>query len=99
MAMHNNLDTFLKALNRGAPLENVARLGFIHDEPKGIKAVDQKGAGAGVTQTRLYTFPDSDTKTVHLITIGRKGTQKADLEYASDFVDDLRKRKEKTNGE
>jgi hypothetical protein len=97
--MHDNLDTFLKALNGGVPLENVARFGFVHDEPKGIKAVDQKGAGAGVTQTRLYTFPDSDTETVHLITVGNKSSQKANIKYASEFVDDLRKRKENTNGE
>ena len=65
MAMQDNLDTFLKALNRGVPLENAARLGFIHDEPKGIKAVDQKGAGVGVTQARLYT---SLTATLRLST-------------------------------
>ena len=97
-AMHNNLDTFFKALNRGATLENAIRYGFIHNEPRGIKAIDQKGAGAGVKQTRLYTFPDNTTKTVHLITIGDKRSQKADVRYACDFVDNLRKREEKTNG-
>ena len=88
-AMHDNLDTFYRTLNRGIPLQNAVRFGFIHDEPKGIKAIDQKGTGAGVKQTRLYTFPDNTTKVVHLITIGDKNSQKADIRYASDFVDNL----------
>ncbi len=96
--MHDNLDTFFTALNWGALLENAARYGFIHDEPKGIKAIDQKGAGAGVKQTRLYTFPNNTTKIVHLITIGDKNSQSADIQYASDFVDNLGMREGKTGG-
>ena len=98
-AMHNNLDTFFMALKRGALLENAVRYGFVHDERKGIKAIDQKGAGAGVKQTRLYIFPNKTTKTVHLITIGDKSSQKADIQYAGDFVDNLGTRKGETDGE
>lgn len=87
-AMHDNLDTFFKALNQGASVEN-ARFGFIHNEPKGVKAIDQKGAGGGVKQTRLYVFPDTISKIVHLITIGDKNTQRADIRYAVAFVDNL----------
>ncbi len=87
MAMHDNLDTFFTALNRGTPLENSVRFGFVHAEPKGIKAIDQKGAG--VKQTRLYILPNNTTKIIHLITVGDKNSQKADVRYASDFVDNL----------
>ena len=98
-AMYNNLDTVVKALNSGAPVQNVSCFGFVHDEPKGIKAIDQKGAGAGVKQTRLYTFPNKATKILHLITIGDKDSQKADVQYASDFVDDLDTRMGETDGQ
>ena len=38
----NNLDSYFKALNEGAnPLQ--IKAGFIHNEPEGIKAIDQKG--------------------------------------------------------
>ena len=97
--MLDNLDTVFKALCSGAPVQNVSCFGFVHDEPKGIKAIDQKGAGAGVKQTRLYTFPDNTTNTVHLIIVGDKNSQKADIKYASDFVDNLGERKGETNGE
>ncbi len=97
--MHDNLDTVLKALSSGAPVQNVSCFGFVHDEPKGIKAIDQKGAGAGVKQTRLYIFPDNTTNTVHLIIVGDKKSQKADIKYATDFVDNLGAQKGETNGE
>ncbi|HUT13866.1 MAG TPA: hypothetical protein VMY42_25480 [Thermoguttaceae bacterium] len=96
-AMHDNLDTFVGALNRGA-MPAHEHFGFIHDEPKGIKAIDQKGAGAGVKQCRLYIFPDTTTKIVHLITIGDKSSQKADIQYACQFVDSLITREGDTNG-
>lgn len=44
LAVHDNLDTFLRALNEGAKLEQ-AKFGFIHSEPRGVLAIDQKGGG------------------------------------------------------
>ncbi len=96
-AMHDNFDTFHKSLNQGMSLEQASCLGFVHDEPKGIIAIDQKGAGAGTRQTRLYIYPDATTKILHLITIGTKErhSQKADIQYASEFVDSLRQEQNK----
>lgn len=88
LAMHDNLDTLFQALQRGANVNDI-RFGFVHGESRRILAIDQKGAGAGVTQTRLYIFPDKSSKIVHLITVGDKGTQKADIRYAVEFVDNL----------
>lgn len=87
-AMHDNLDTFFGILCKDVPLEQI-HFGFIHDEPSGVKAIDQKGAGTGVKQTRLYTYPDTNTEIVHLITVGDKDSQTADIRYATEFVNDL----------
>ena len=95
--MLDNLDTYFGALNQGAVLEQI-HYGFVHSEPKGVKAIDQKGAGAGVKQTRLYIFPDTDTQIVHLITVGDKSSQKKDIKFAVEVVDDLSTHKGKTNG-
>lgn len=40
-----NLDTRLDALHEGAMPEQLKKLGFVHSEPKGILAIDQKGPG------------------------------------------------------
>ena len=95
-AMLDNLDTFHKALCQGMSLERVP-FSFVHqDEPKGIMLIDQKGAGAGVRQTRLYIYPDATTKILHLITIGFKErhSQRADIQYATEFIDSLRREKD-----
>ena len=85
VAMHDNLDTFLGALSRGAKLEQIG-FGFVHNEPQGILAIDQKGGGAGLKETRLYIYPVRESQVIHLITIGDKNTQKADIQYACEFV-------------
>lgn len=44
-------------------------------------------------QTRLYVYLDPEDKTIHLITLGDKRTQKTDIKTASDFVEGLTSRK------
>ena len=73
LAVHNNLDTFLMALNQGAKLEQ-ARFGFIHTEPRGVLAIDQKGGGSSLKETRLYVYADTKAELVHLITLGDKNS-------------------------
>ena len=84
VAMLNNLDTFLRALNAGAPAE--VKFGFIHPEPYGALAIDQKGGGSGLKQTRLYTYPQKSEEILHLIIVGDKSSQKSDIEFCSQFV-------------
>jgi hypothetical protein len=55
-AMLANLQTVQDALRSGAKVEHLA-FGFVHREPGGVLAVDQKGGGAGLKQTRLYVHP------------------------------------------
>jgi hypothetical protein len=65
--------------------------GYIHDEGKGIRAIDQRGGAKGkLRQTRLYLYPDVDSKVLYLVTIGDKNSQKADVKLSADFVVQLK---------
>lgn len=94
--LFDNLDTYFNALQAGSLPVNI-KAGFIHREPYGVKAIDQKGRkkpGLGKPkEARLYIFPDTDTNTLHLITVGDKNSQKADITDCIDFVKDLKKNK------
>ena len=79
-AVLDNLDTYFKCLNTlGNPL--LIKTGFIHHEPKGIKAIDQKGGGQKVKlkQTRLYLYPYCEKNILYLLAIGDKTAQNNDI--------------------
>ena len=74
---------------------------FIHPEPDGIKALDQSGAKNKETrkvskkrhklkQTRLYIYPNTTTKTLHLLTLGGKKSQAGDIKYCKKIVKDIK---------
>lgn len=87
----------MKSLNAGAcPVQ--AKFGFVHPEPAGVLAIDQKGGGQGLKETRLYIFPDVTEKVVYLLTIGEKSDQGADIAKCKKFVEDLRNERE-SNGD
>lgn len=50
-----NLDSFFKALNAGIK-PSLIQAGFIHREPHGVVAIDQKGIKGSARQTRLYVY-------------------------------------------
>jgi transcriptional regulator with XRE-family HTH domain len=57
-AVLDNLDTYFQSLVAGVkPLQ--IRHGFMHNEPLGVVAIDQKGGGKNLAQTRLYVFGTS----------------------------------------
>jgi len=95
-AVMDNLDTFLKALNEGA-LPQQIKAGFVHVEPMGVRAIDQKGGGAALAETRLYVYPDEERKTLHLITLGDKRSQQNDIARCRRFVAHLRAQEEDHN--
>lgn len=88
----NELAAVLRNLQRLLSLSNVSKnskcleAGYLHKEPAGIIAIDQKGFSGNLEETRLYTYLIDETKTIHLITIGNKQTQHADIEYSKEFV-------------
>lgn len=89
-AVLDNLQRYFDQL-QSAKHPRVVQAGYLHHEPHGVVAVDQKGGGPALQQTRLYTFADSESRTLHLITIGGKKEQAADIKLCSDFVKDLTK--------
>lgn len=88
-AVLNNLQRYLDQLNV-AVNSRVVQGGYLHREPNGVVAVDQKGGGAALQQTRLYTFADDKNKILHLISIGDKDNQPEDIKSASNFVKRLK---------
>ena len=89
-AVLQNLQRYLNALNEAGRPE-IIKFGFIHHEPQGVKAIDQRGGGKDLKQTRLYTYAQLLDNTLHLITIGDKGSQKRDLQICRNFVSGIRK--------
>lgn len=89
-AMMNNLDTYIRALNKGVK-PALLQAGFIHREPLGVIALDQRGASGSPKQTRLYIYTYEVRNTVYLITIGDKISQKRDIDDCRNFVKALRK--------
>lgn len=98
----DNLDTFFKCLEAGADSGKIHR-GFIHSEPAGVLAIDQKGKGKHLKEFRLYIYPDDETETLHLITLGDKNSQSDDIQQCKKFVEALLAEKEsekpKTNND
>ncbi|OGS36021.1 MAG: hypothetical protein A2293_05790 [Elusimicrobia bacterium RIFOXYB2_FULL_49_7] len=91
-AMLENLDKYLKALNEGANPINI-QAGWIHHEPDGIKALDQKGTKGKPAQTRLYIFPAESSRQLHVITAGDKSSQRTDIQESRDYIKPLKERK------
>ena len=97
-AVLDNLDTFVNALQGGGKLP--IKFGFIHSEPRGILAIDQKGGrGGNLAETRLYIFPDPKSNTIYLLTIGDKRQQSKDIQTAVQYVKEIEKLHEKQENE
>jgi hypothetical protein len=97
-AVLDNLDTFLGALKAGAKVQH-ARFGFIHVEQHGVLAIDQKGGGKSLAQTRLYVYPDADTETLYILTLGDKRSQHQDIKTCNNFVAALKSEKDRGDHE
>ena len=87
--LHNLKDRYLPMLN-ASPNAKALQAGFLHHEPDGVVAIDQKGGGTGLQETRLYTFADDSTQTLWLITVGNKDEQPDDIQFSRKFVQSLK---------
>ena len=84
----NNLDIFLASLRSGKKPKPLI-YGFLHSEPSDVIAIDQTG-GRKVAATRLYVYPDVETETLYLLTLGDKATQQADIQDCKRFVKQIK---------
>jgi len=77
----------LRELLDGLPHCRTAQAGYLHHEPEGVWAIDQKGPSrTKLQETRLYVFPVEETLALHSITLGKKNSQAADLQVALEYV-------------
>jgi len=86
-AIFRNLQRY-RVLLRQSPNSKAVQAGYLHREPGGVIAVDQKGGGANLQETRAYTYADDEKKILYLITLGNKSSQRADIELSKVFVRD-----------
>jgi hypothetical protein len=80
----NNLETYLAVLKETDNLQLANLQPFVHSEPDGIVAIDQRGALAErknrrLKATRLYIYAAVVNQTIYLLGIGDKDSQKQDL--------------------
>ena len=77
-AVLRNLGRFMILLAR-SPSARSVQAGFLHSEPHGMVAIDQRGGVGHLQETRLYCYAQADLRTLHLLGIGDKSSQSADL--------------------
>jgi hypothetical protein len=83
-AVLRNLQRYLVLLNASQNSKCV-QAGYLHNEPGGVVAIDQKGLAANLQETRMYTFADDQKKIIYLLKIGNKDSQHSDIEYCKGF--------------
>jgi len=77
-AVLRNLDRTMTLL-ANSPHARTIQAGFLHTEPHGMVAIDQRGGVGRLQETRLYCYAQDDARTLHLLGIGNKSSQSADL--------------------
>ena len=76
--LSNLLHRYLPRLNH-ARHHALVQDGCLHHEGHGVIAIDQNGQGKSLRETRLYAYPDDASRTLHLLLIADKSSQKRDL--------------------
>jgi hypothetical protein len=87
-AVLRNLERYMILLAR-SPSALSVQAGFLHPEPHGMFAIDQRGGAGRLQETRLYCYAHSGSRTVHLLGIGDKSSQSADLARLSPIARSL----------
>ena len=89
-ALQYNANSYHRLLNEGKNPMQFKKGGFIHPESyHSLLAVDNRHPGQMHRLGRLYLYPDTNTQTLHFITLGFKKTQPQDLKVARRYVDKL----------
>lgn len=88
----DNLQAFLDALNSDLKPQQIVR-GWLRQEPSGLRAIDESGPGKHKKALRLYVYPDEEIEELHVLTLGDKASQRADIKLCKKFVEDLKKKR------
>lgn len=91
VAILENLGKYMKALRLAGSPQHVTGK-YIHKEPMGVKGLDESGERTvkDLQCTRLYVYPEVESKTLHLLTIGPKKTQPKDIKLCKEIVKQIR---------
>ena len=84
-AVFANLKRLENMLN-STPHPRLIVAGFIHPEPLGVWALDQRGSMGNLQATRLYCYAENSRKNLHLLAIGSKDSQSADISRVMEIV-------------
>jgi hypothetical protein len=87
-AVLRNLERYMTLLAR-SPSARSIQAGFLHPEPHGMVALDHRGGAGRLQETRLYCYAHTGSRTVHLLGIGDKSSQPADLARLSPLARNL----------
>lgn len=80
-----NLADYIDCLNTGLTVYQLRNRGYVHSEVSGTWAIDE--SNRKLKTTRIYFYPDETTKTIYLITIGDKQSQrKTDIPECKRFM-------------
>ena len=90
IALTENLKNLMEHLENDVPLHQ-CRFGWLHNEPKGIFAITEKGGhGKNLAPGRMYIYPDTDNRKMYLLTIGGKNKQSRDITFCSNIVNKIK---------
>ncbi len=92
----SNLQTYFEVLKETNNVQTANQQPFVHPEPEGMVAIDQRGAriekrSGKLKATRLYVYAAVINQTVYLLGIGDKDSQKQDIETCRGKVKQIKK--------
>lgn len=92
----SNLESYFQVLQVTNNVQVANQQPFVHSEPDGIVAIDQRGASTERSRgklkaTRLYVYAAVIQQTLYLLGIGDKDSQKQDLETCRNKVKRINK--------
>ena len=88
-ALFDNLKTYKIFMDQHDNHQLAVKLGFVHRESAGVVALDQKGCikkSARALRMYLFVFKDEKEKTIYVLTIGDKNTQKEDNNWCKGIL-------------
>ena len=88
-AILRNLQRYLTLLNNSQH-PRLIQAGFLHAEPQGVIAIDERGGGGNLRALRLYTYADEANRILHLLSLGDKDSQSNDLRTLPIILKNLR---------
>ena len=84
-----NLDKILTLLKQGRKVGGFY-VGFFRSEGDGLFRIGQTGVSHAL-ESRLYIYPDSETRILHILGIGEKSGQQNDINAAKKQIEIIRK--------